>query len=93
MTALITNCEFIYACPKKWDELRVTGNPDQRFCGECKRTVHFCHTSDELAAAIDRKDCVAVELPTEVDSRVAVKVGQATLTYYSDGKKSQDSSD
>lgn len=77
----IRNCEFRFKCPKQWDALKPTDNEDQRYCNECNQIVYFCHTPDELMAAIQANRCVAirVETPSGVDTRVGmmdVKYGE-----------------
>ena len=62
MNAQIRNCEFRVKCPRTWDSLSATGDPSLRSCDECKRTVRYCRTPDELHAAIVKNECVAVEL-------------------------------
>lgn len=75
MSAVIPNCEFRFECPKKWEALQISPNPDQRFCGQCKREVRFCRTPEELEIAIARNECVAVELQREPAGRIAISLG------------------
>ena len=82
MSAVIPNCEFRFECPKKWEALQISPNPDQRFCGQCKREVRFCRTPEELEIAIARNECVAVELQREPDSRNGISIGLAQLPAY-----------
>ena len=82
MSAVIPNCEFRFECPKKWEALQISPNPDQRFCGQCKREVRFCRTPEELEIAIARNECVAVELQREPDRRNGISIGLAQLPAY-----------
>ena len=69
MPAEIRNCEFLYKCPKSWDALIDTLDKDRRFCMECGRTVHYCHTPYDLHSAIVSNKCVAIETDIPDDSR------------------------
>lgn len=57
----IRNCAFRFKCPMDWEALKPTDNQDERYCNECNRIVHFCHTSDDLMAAMQADLCVAIE--------------------------------
>lgn len=59
--AEIRNCAFRFKCPMDWEVLQPTDNQDERYCNECNRIVHFCHTSDDLMAAMQADLCVAIE--------------------------------
>jgi len=63
MDAEIRNCEFKFKCPKLWDELELTDDPNIRTCQECQRRVVFCRTASELKRAITDDECVAVKIP------------------------------
>lgn len=53
---------FEFECPKKWEELTPTADGHEvRFCGACKRTVHYCHDADDLRRNANMGSCVAVE--------------------------------
>lgn len=73
--AEIRNCEFRVECPKQWTELQETRNEKIRFCGSCKRSVHYCKTPAELQRAIIKNYCVAVELKKERGSAPQVLLG------------------
>ena len=45
-----------------WDSLEPTLDARVRYCGECKRTVHYCNTPDELYEAMLDDHCVALTL-------------------------------
>lgn len=51
-----------FECPKRWEELTPTEDANERHCGECQRTVHYCHTAEELRTHATVRDCVAVAL-------------------------------
>ena len=73
--AEIRNCEFRVKCPRQWTELQETRNEKIRFCGSCKRSVHYCKTPAELQRAIIKNYCVAVELKKERGARLQVLLG------------------
>jgi len=55
--------EFDFECPKRWEELTPTEDGSNiRFCGECHKTVHYCHDADSLRWNANLGNCVAVEL-------------------------------
>src|SRR5262245_25055524 len=46
-TPRVSNCRFSdwrFVCPKSWDQLSPTDEPDIRICHECKSPVFFCHS-------------------------------------------------
>ena len=83
MTAEIRNCEFRFKCPRTWDSLSATGDPSLRSCDECKRTVRYCRTPDELHAAIVKNECVAVELRSPDHPKERVLLGDPIEPEYS----------
>ena len=82
MNAEIRNCEFRFKCPRTWDSLSATGDPSLRSCDECKRTVRYCRTPDELHAAIVKNECVAVELHVPDDFQSRILVGEVIESKY-----------
>jgi hypothetical protein len=64
MNVSIRNCLFSFRCEKKWGDLEMLSDAKVRFCHDCRRTVHFCHTDEELREAVIRNDCVALEIPS-----------------------------
>lgn len=62
MSDVIRNCSVKYRCPLLWDALEKTSNSDVKFCPECKRTVHYCHTPEDLFEAMRENHCVAITL-------------------------------
>ena len=75
MTAEIRNCEIRFKCPKDWDALPKTHDPNVRRCNECNRRVVYCKKASELQKAIINNDCVAVEIK-QPDDEVCVYVGE-----------------
>jgi hypothetical protein len=55
----IINCNLDYECHLQWDRLDQTDKSDVRYCQDCKSTVTFVRTQEELAAASDNGKCVA----------------------------------
>lgn len=60
----IENCgpQFELKCPKRWDELTSTKNPDQRFCHACNRNVHYATSVDKARRLAIAGQCVAVDI-------------------------------
>ncbi len=57
----IESCEFELKCPKSWDALIDDGKEtNSRFCNTCDRRVYLCNTDGELAAHVDKRDCIAI---------------------------------
>jgi hypothetical protein len=57
-----------YRCPLKWDSLERTYDDYVRYCGECSRTVHYCHTTAELHNARSEGKCVALTIVSDFDN-------------------------
>lgn len=55
----ILNCSLDYECHLQWDSLDLTDKPDTRYCKDCKSTVTFVHTENELSEAANTEKCVA----------------------------------
>jgi uncharacterized protein (TIGR02996 family) len=60
----IENCEpaFRFQCPKRWESLKITGEPAVRHCEACGKKVHYCHTVEEARERARGGQCVAVSL-------------------------------
>lgn len=58
----IENCDelFAFKCPKKWEQLAGTDDPNVRHCGTCDKRVHYCHSLTEAYGHARRGQCVAV---------------------------------
>ena len=54
----IIKCSLDYECHLQWDSLEQTDKPDIRFCKDCKSSVNFVRTQDELAIASNEGQCV-----------------------------------
>jgi uncharacterized protein YuzB (UPF0349 family) len=69
MTEKITirNCTFAYKCQAKWDNLEIIDYDDVRFCQDCQKEVHFCHTDEELVQNIHLNRCVAINRHTTIE--------------------------
>jgi hypothetical protein len=52
----LSDIKFTFHCDKRWDDLKVTGNDDVRFCHECNYHVH---------SIVDRLDLKKLELGEE----------------------------
>ena len=59
---VIRNCMLRFSCPLKWESLELTNDANVRYCGECTRPVHYCHTPDELHKALSEDKCVALKI-------------------------------
>ncbi|MBD2092843.1 hypothetical protein H6F67_23620 [Microcoleus sp. FACHB-1515] len=66
----IFNCNFSYKCPKLWEALEATDEPDQRFCHSCNRRVHFIRTKADLEQAYADNLCVALTTIAPKQDRV-----------------------
>lgn len=49
---LIPNCRLAFQCPREWAVMQPTADDQIRFCGECKRAVHYCDSDELLRAAV-----------------------------------------
>jgi uncharacterized protein (TIGR02996 family) len=56
------NVVFDFRCPKEWGNLAPTEREDRRFCGACKRHVHYCRTVPEARDHAARGECVALDI-------------------------------
>jgi hypothetical protein len=68
-TAALRNCggggplgkvRFSFQCPKRWEGLEPTANPDVRSCSRCEETVRLCRTREEAESEARRGGCIAV---------------------------------
>jgi len=58
----IRNCQIKFQCPKTWQSLEGADTDDVKFCGECKKNVHYCHNEQDLMQAMQNDWCVAITL-------------------------------
>jgi hypothetical protein len=56
------SCQFAFKCPKTWDRLTITGDPNTRHCGACDSDVHLVLTEAEFNRQAGVGQCVAVRL-------------------------------
>ena len=73
----IRNCKtrMKLVCPKTWEGLSPTGEPNVRHCSQCDRDVYYCATDAETIAHAHAGHCIAREMPHESLLSVIV-VGQ-----------------
>lgn len=60
--AAVENCDafFRFECPSRWELLVLTEEPHARYCGDCRRYVYYCETTDEATAHGQAGHCIAV---------------------------------
>jgi Type II secretion system (T2SS), protein E, N-terminal domain len=58
----VANCplDFRFECPRRWLELRPTGQADVRFCESCARAVHLCADENEAIEHAQSGHCIAI---------------------------------
>jgi uncharacterized protein (TIGR02996 family) len=65
----VANCPassgWAFRCPKTWDSLAPTDEPDIRICHDCKSPVFFCHTIGEARLFASSGQCVALSSRSE----------------------------
>jgi uncharacterized protein (TIGR02996 family) len=54
--------EFQRRCPKEWGKLEPTDRDGVRYCGSCKKTVHYTVTVADARRHARRGDCVALDI-------------------------------
>ena len=69
---LIPNCRLTFQCPREWAAMQPTADDQIRFCGECKRAVHFCDSDELLRTAVINGWCVAIPVEDENGDVMAV---------------------
>jgi uncharacterized protein (TIGR02996 family) len=62
----VENCHFRFEfrCPKRWEQLRETGDPAIRYCGACHKNVYHCPTVADAQRHVWQSHCVAVDSRT-----------------------------
>lgn len=58
----VRHCHFRFKCGVKWGDLVLTVVDNIRFCNECGKEVVLCADMTELAAAIEQRRCVAIDI-------------------------------
>jgi len=56
------NMQYQVQCPKQWDELLPTATPQERYCGSCRRNVHYATTLDDARTLAAAGECLVVDL-------------------------------
>jgi len=56
------NFQFAFRCPKRWENLRPTTDPNIRRCETCRKPVHFSASVAEARDHAQRGECVALSL-------------------------------
>jgi uncharacterized protein (TIGR02996 family) len=51
---------FAYECPNRWSDLEPLPKGNDRFCKNCRKTVHFCASKEEAEAHAVQGHCVAI---------------------------------
>jgi hypothetical protein len=72
------NCRFKFKCDERWQALTRTDDPLVRYCGFCETDVHMVQTDQELAWAIRKDYCVAIQAPQQPtkEKRFELMVGR-----------------
>jgi hypothetical protein len=52
-----------FVCPRTWQALLPTAEPDVRHCAHCKQDVYFCRTDEETLRHARAGHCIAREEP------------------------------
>ena len=55
----IIHCEFEYACPLNWNELRPTDNAMVRYCDQYFKKVTLCLDEVQIDSALEKGQCIA----------------------------------
>lgn len=56
----IKNCEFLFKCPRDWEQLSKTDNEGIRFCNVCDKGVYLAEDDDTLKLLAALGKCVAI---------------------------------
>ena len=72
----IANCAvpFRFECPRLWENLDPTADPDIRFCQSCRKEIYRCYTMEQVARHALAGDCIAVSAP---NSEIIERIGEA----------------
>ena len=62
---------FAFHCPRTWESLDATADPELRHCQDCQEQVFRCHTVSEVAARARAGQCVFV--PAEIEDAATAK--------------------
>lgn len=73
MKLTIQNCRFGFKCEMAWDDLEPTKSKNVKTCLSCVNAVIYCATDGELAEAVRKGQCVAIN--RQVDNRIEPLLG------------------
>ncbi len=75
--AHVENCDvtFAFECPKTWDALTTTDDPNIRHCIACDSRVHYASDASIARSLARRRLCVAVDVATPRSSWRATPQG------------------
>lgn len=76
--------QYELQCPNRWDQLAPTDSPKERFCGSCKRNVHYATTVSEAIDLVERGECLVVDIvpPRTPNDLVRAPVAPPLPGYY-----------
>jgi hypothetical protein len=76
----IANCtvQFRFECPKLWENLDPTADPDIRFCHTCRKDIYRCHTMEQVYQHALDGDCIAVSDP---GAEIVERIGEVATNY------------
>ncbi|HVF85638.1 MAG TPA: hypothetical protein VM821_06630 [Abditibacteriaceae bacterium] len=62
---IVVNCDikFRFECPKLWQNLDDTQEPDVKFCDACQREVFLCSSDEETMEHAEQGHCIARARP------------------------------
>ena len=73
--ALLERYRSKFQCPLRFEELDETSSLSRRTCQRCRREVFLVRTPEELAARVDRGQCVAIS--RELSAAAYVELGRS----------------
>jgi len=62
MPIKISDCQFAYKCPLKWEDLTPTRHKQIRNCEVCKQLVIHCETDEQVKKYSAQKRCIAINV-------------------------------
>ena len=51
-------CKLKFECSQNWFDLKLTNDPNTRFCNHCSKDVIYCETKKQFKECSSRGDCV-----------------------------------
>lgn len=78
MSFAVQNCgwKLKFQCPRSWDGLQPTEDPDIRMCGACAEQVFRCYSDSEAQLHAKQGHCVAVFIPDATNSDIDELLGE-----------------